>query len=622
MVPVRRLDLLQKCLRIATLAALLGYAVVAVSHPGLPLSGRVLDSNGNPLHQAAVSLRTDDGHGADVITVFTDTAGSFAMPAPVSGINFEQPAVTVRKPGYRQVHTRSELAVTGRNEAIVVSLVMQPTANQVEVAPASAWLAQMNEKQRNQLVQACAGCHQMPSPAVRHYARLIDDTIAGLGSADPADVRRQSWAMIERYMNLLSEESAFHGQAPEGPASAVPDPNAVSGGIAGSGVADILSEYFLGPMDRIQTYRHGAPLLATPETVLSEYELESPYAVGDALMLGTIAQLWTADSSGDNTVIRVDPPTGVTRKFEIPLAQGDSIAPYLIRRGAGGTLWVASRRHGAVARYDPDNREWFDVARLKDDSGDPVAIDALGVGIDHEVEADAQGHIWFFDMEKSSVGNFAPGTGKAEIVALRETPGSWPLRSIGSASLVMSADREKLWFSDARAGALGMIDIATRKYETIKLRDRESGIRGIAMNEEGVLFAALMGSGQLLEYRPTSREQIFHELPDRASAPQSVTYDPVRKVIWIATSNGDLIYRFEPGTGEFSVIPLPRQGASLRSLAVDPVSGKLVTSYKNELAAMNGARSALVILVIEPGDGAYRARIAPPAEKEDKSDAQ
>ena len=118
----------------------------------------------------------------------------------------------------------------------------------------------------------------------------------------------------------------------------------------------------------------------------------------------------------------------------------------------------------------------------------------------------------------------------------------------------------------------------------------------------------LYGAGQLIEYDTRAGKLLGqYDLPDTGSAPYSVTWDPVRKVVWVATSNADVIYRFDPQTKRFGVLPLPRTGAFLRMIDVDPESGVLVTSYANIVEFVPGPRMALII---EPGDGAYARPLA------------
>ncbi len=117
------------------------------------------------------------------------------------------------------------------------------------------------------------------------------------------------------------------------------------------------------------------------------------------------------------------------------------------------------------------------------------------------------------------------------------------------------------------------------------------------------MYVPLYGSGQLVEYDTKTRELIGnYDLPDTGSAPYAATWDPVREVVWIPTSNADVIYRFDPRTKTFGVLPLPREGAFLRMVDVDPETGMLITSYANIVEFVHGPRMALMI---DPGDGAY-----------------
>jgi len=48
---------------------------------------------------------------------------------------------------------------------------------------------------------------------------------------------------------------------------------------------------------------------------------------------------------------------------------------------------------------------------------------------------------------------------------------------------------------------------------------------------------------------------------------------------------------------------MPRKGAFLRMVDIDPESGNLITTYGNIVQNVHGPRMAVII---DPGDGAYR----------------
>ena len=170
----------------------------------------------------------------------------------------------------------------------------------------------------------------------------------------------------------------------------------------------------------------------------------------------------------------------------------------------------------------------------------------------------------------------------------------------------MTDDARHIWFAQVAGGRIGSFNVETKRYEDSVLLPPDSGPRRITMGANGMLYVPLYGLGQLVEY-DTARRRIVgtYDLPDRASAPYAVTWDPVRKIVWIPTSNADVIYRFNPADKSIAVLPMPRQGAFLRMVDVDPRTGFLVTSYANIVENVHGPRMALII---EPGDDAYPAR--------------
>jgi cytochrome c len=176
--------------------------------------------------------------------------------------------------------------------------------------------------------------------------------------------------------------------------------------------------------------------------------------------------------------------------------------------------------------------------------------------------------------------------------------------------LIMTKDRNEVWYSQLANGTFGGFDIEKQEFiGPFQLPDPNAGPRRITIDDNDVMYIALYGSGQLAEFDIKTRKMIgIHDLPDTGSAPYSATWDQVRRVVWIVTANGDVIYRFDPKTKQFGVLPLPREQAFMRMVDVEPQTGVLVTSYANIVDIVQGPRMALII---EPGDGAYPERFSP-----------
>jgi len=569
-------------------ATVITIGLAASAKAAVEINGTVVDLNGTPLVQAQVSIMTPDSHaGADVMTVFTGDDGRFSFPESVDGVDAANVKLDVRVLGYEQLHAS---AAANGDDIAHVTIVLRRTHNQAAVAPASAWLTRISDRnEKANFVRNCVGCHQVPSAAVRAYGKQI----AAVDGSDSAAVREQSWLSIVHYMNYLSAWE-FGRANPDGP------PDAEHAYYVGPGkeVAATMAGHFKDAMVELSGYKYGAPLIVTADTYIREYEVPGTNAIREALMLGSPATLWAADVS-TNRMVAIDVATGEQEYYDVPF-DGES-GPHSLHRGADGSLWVAPFFPSVIARLDPIEKSWQTWPTVSS-KGEVLGIHDLSFGYKHELLTDDDGLIWYSDIRNNAVGYIDPENGDAEIFhapKIPERPGSALLYG-----LIMTSDHKHIWYSQLGIGSFGSFNIETREFETsVTLPMADSGPRRLTISDEDIMYVPLYGSGQLVEYDTRARKQLgIYDLPDTGSAPYAVTWDPVRKVVWIATSNADAIYRFDPETKSFGIIPMPRDGAQLRMIDIDPETGVLVTSYANIIEFVHGPRMALIV---DPGDGAY-----------------
>jgi streptogramin lyase len=574
--------------QVAVVAALQFAPCIAIA---IELSGVVVDLNGHAVSHAQVSLATAPATGADVITVFADGEGRFAFPGFSDAGSAS--GVSARALGYEFVNVSQH--ETG-DAATELTVIMRTTPNLAGVAPASAWLSAIGDRrEKSHFVNNCVGCHQVPSAAVRNYAGLI----SRVGIADQDTVRHQSWLSITRYMNYL-----WGWEFSRGRSTGSPDPEGAYAVGPGAAIADTMSRYFDGPMDHLTGYGYGAPLITSPETVIREYEVPGTNAIREAMMVGNPKRLWVADVASNN-LIAIDPASGRQEIHAVPFAGASG--PHSLHRASDGSLWVTPFFPSVIARLDPDEESW-QTWPMVTRKGETIGIHDLSFGSAHELLTDEQGLLWYSDIANNAVGYFDPDNGDAGIFRAPEIEGR-PGAGAALYGLIMSSDRKHIWYSQLGIGSFGSFNVETRQFETrVVLPDADSGPRRLTISDDDIMYVPLYGAGQLVEYDTRAKRMLGqYDLPDTGSAPYAVTWDPVRKVVWIATSNADVIYRFDPDSKSFGVLPMPRAGALLRMIDIDPDSGVLVTSYANILEFVPGPRMALII---EPGDGAYAHGLA------------
>jgi streptogramin lyase len=578
-------------MRISVAVAAMGLAVMLPVQAAVTIQGRVVDANGQPVPQAQVIFeRAAGAAGAKVVTVFTGTDGNFRFPDTYP----ESPAavkLAARALGYKQVDARSKTG-TGATQPLDVTLVITRTENQVDTAPASAWLGRIKSRtEKSSFVMDCIDCHQVPASEQRSYAAAIADQHA----ADPAVARSESWKSIVKYMNYLSNWEFSRGRRA---GDEKLDSEAVYAVENGNNVAALMTRVFNDRLDNISGYSWGAPLIANANTRIWEYEVSHPNAVREALMLGEPRQLWVADVAA-NRLVAVDVATGKQQNYEVP--SKELMSPHSLHRDKDGSIWVTPLFNSIVGHLDIKTGKWR-TWQLRTPDGKSPGIHDLSFGANHELLTDAQGRIWYSDIGNNAVGYFNPADGAARVWTAPPSPGR-PGRT-ALYGLSMTKDRKQVWYSQLGNGTFGGFDIEKQQFiGPFQLPDVNAGPRRICIDDNDVLYMALYGGGQLAEFDTKTRKMVgIYDMPDTGSAPYATTWDPLRKVVWIATSNGDVIYRFDPKTKAFGVLPLPRERAFLRMIDVDPKTGVLVTSYANIVDVVQGPRMALIV---DPGDDVY-----------------
>jgi streptogramin lyase len=584
-----RRRLCQSSLLGAALACLAANALAAPDS----MRGRVIDSNGAAIAGAMVTFESSKrAAGPDAVTVFTDAAGRFAVSESAAAGIDEPSDITVRAAGFELL-----APLAGRPDAGDIVAVMQSSANAAASAPASAWLADVpDDDAKAVLISSCVNCHQFPTPEVRDFARSLE----AVHGAEPDQVRALGWQAMVKYMRFKFADALGRGFGPPPSYEFATDPERFLPNREDEAILiEVLRDHLPRRFEALDAYAYGAPLAVNGSTVIREYTVPGPNAIREALSLGGGREIWVADFFGDQ-VVRIDPVTGVQRNYPVPF--DGPTGPHTLVRDRDGALWVSMLFNSLLARIEPGSGEWRLWRLWEPQAGagsGPVVVHDMAYDHAFAIAPDAKGRIWSTDIANNALVSLDPATGA---VTHHPAPGV-PGRNAADTQmygLAISSDRRTVWYAQLW-GYFGAFNTETLEYETVVEVPIGAGPRRPAITEDDILYMPLFGTGQIVEYDIRARRQLaIHDLPDRASGPYAVTWDPRRRLLWVPTSNSDVVYRFDPASRGFGVIPLPRPKTFLRMLSVDPDTGWLVTSAGNLPEDADGPRTALVI---DPGDG-------------------
>lgn len=579
------------------------------------VEGRVVDvRTGAGIAQVAVVLEAQKPiQGPKALTGFTDSKGHFridagAMPGgQAATIQATMLGLNQKSPADRPI----ELKIPSASATQRVDFAMEKSTNIADQVPASAWLAKVPESEAKHETQLhCSGCHQLPTVKVRDYARKIEAVPAAGGGSDQQksawhdQIRKEAWRAAVKYMRAKSYDIFPEGtvidlakldwktiQAPEYSLFTEKD-EAVIG--------DFLTKHlphqfdFMPPGD----YRYGAPLGVTEKTVIREFQLPDVSLVREATSVRGSKAIWGADIH-KNRLLKLDPATGKIQWFDVPFPTGTG--PHTILGDEQGNVWISLLESDQLARFDPKTERWK-LYSLRPSDVDPKnyfggtsIVHDISFGENYEVKKDKKGLIWLTLIGTNKLASLNPDTGEVHNYDAPPVKGRDPL-NISLYSLLLSADGSCAWFTQLM-GSIGCFNTQTLKTETTFTPPSGSGPRRLTIDGDDNLWVPYYGSGQILKYDTKQRKQVgLYDLPDRSAAPYALTWDAKRKVIWVGNSNSDVIYRLDPATGKFAVIPLPRPMSYLRKITVDIATGDLITSYSN-IPAGSGPSMALAIHV-------------------------
>lgn len=571
---------------IAAVFALAGAFSFVSSASADPLNGNVSGvGDGVPIVQASVTVTFTPGtSGPHAVTVFSDDDGNFSIPD--EGLDFNHIAsFSVRKLGYRQLKRGDEKT----------KLFMEPVSDIAWDVPASTWLGLTPASaERNITVTSCSSCHQVASPKMREYAAKIE-AVSGGPDGDKVAleewrkvVRHESWRTIVKYMRSM-HYSVFPLESKMS-IVAIDWQTAQNDGLnffnnrQGEIVAQYLADHFPTTTSYLahDNYPVTTKLGVTDKTIIREYTFPNDALVRELVPAPDSSYLWGADVKR-NMIVRLDPRDGETKWYEVDF--NGSTGPHTIVADATGNIWVTMVDNDQFGRFDPRTEKWK-LWTLRP-SNLPNADSMAGAAIVHDMSINEKGQlaqdhfgqIWLTIVGTNQMGTLDPKTGR---VAFYDTNHIEGLSAINHLlySTVISPDGTCAWYSQVN-GSVGCIDTSTKKIVKLINFPEGTGPRRMARDNEGTLWVALFGSGQVARIdMATAKVTATYDLPDRTSAPYAVTWDARRKAVWVATANGDAIYRLNPETGEMTAYPLPRRQAYLRKVEVDD-KGRLVGTYGN-----------------------------------------
>lgn len=551
--------------------ALLTLLVSAFSQSNaVEVAGTVMTSDNQPIAGAMITLRSASS-AATTIKVFSGEDGHFLSPDLGANIYVNSIRANVDKLGYEQqspkLSSLAGLSLPQQSGRVTVDFVMSPTDNVAAQVPASAWVLKMGDHPlQNDIINVCSQCHQFPNDRVKTFSAAL----ATLDSTQREAAWRGMFASmrVQMYGALQAENSI--PATPEQIAHIVKAENSFINQTDEELLAPWLAENFSTSFDQYplaDAKSWSAASGVNQNTVIRQYPYDARSFVRETAIVD--GQVWVDDISR-NRIGRLDQTTGGYVWHDVP--SPGAPAPHTLVPDADGNLWVSLLEHRgkSVARFTPKTGEW----RIYDGFPEGTVAHDQSPGTGYVIDFDKAGYSWLTLITSNQVVGFHPDTG--EVTPTYDLPlpeGESPFH-VGVYGGALTADGH-YWFAQNNGG-LGRFNTETRQVDHFVDFERATGPHRMIVHPDGTLYVGLIGSGQILAYDTTNLKEIKRiDLPDRASAPYALIWDPVRNALWSGTVNSDRLFKYDIATDSFTEYPTGIKDLHVRIGAVDPQTGDL-----------------------------------------------
>lgn len=569
--------------------------LLSFAPPGaaIGLVGTVRDEAGKPLPGVMVAV-TSASAPALVTKVFSDAKGRYRVPDMGPGVQVNSLYVKATALGYRQSAPPSSAVTDLRpvvaDSAAKVDFVLETVSDVADQVPASAWLGRLPDSpERQRTVVLCTQCHQMPSPRVKRFAATLAD--------QPPAQRVEAWRAIIKMMRTVGIYGALQAEhaAPMSMAELAKPEQSMFSQADEDLLAPYLAEHFPARFDAYpaaDAAAHRVPLGVTGRTLIREFPWPEGSFVRETAVVD--GQVWVCDIAR-NRLGRLDPATGAYHWHDMPVLGAP--APHTLVPDGAGNIWMTLLGGAGqmAARFTPASGQW----RVYD--GFPVGHMAhdLSPGPAYRMAFDPAGYGWLTVISHNQVIGFHRDSGAVTgLYDLPLPPGENPIH-VSVYGGALSPDGN-YWYAQY-FGNLGRFNTTTRTVDHELALPPGSGPHRMVLDENGRLYVSLIGAGQVLVYDTKKLQEVERiTLPDTASAPYDVMYDPARKALWMGTVNNDSLFRYDLETRRFSEYPLGIAHLNLRIVAIDSTTGDLWIANSPIPSNEPDMRR---VFVVHPGDG-------------------
>jgi virginiamycin B lyase len=537
-----------------------GFAQTASRPQPSALMGQVTSADEGPMEGVLVTAKKTNSTIA--LTVVTDAQGRYRFPS--SKLEPGHYAISIRAVGYDldgpaavDGSAKAPLMIdVGAPQPTAADLKLHKTSNLAMQLTNAEWIESVpgTQEQKSSL-RNCVTCHTLQRP---------------IRSTHDADEFVQVQERMASYVNQ---------SIPEAPQTRLADRLAVQqergeeGGQSRQQQARQKMGEFLSSINLSKESTWTYPLKTFPRptgrathVIITEYDLPKATRQPHDVIVDSDGMAWYI-SFGEQIIGKLDPKTGKTTEFPVPLLKpGSPIGELALRPDQDGNLWVGMMYQGAAAKFDKKTEKFQTWSLPPEDNKGYTQInqvDAMHSKVDgkvwvqdagtyslrrldpvpspniYDVISDSQNNAYFTVFGSDQIGRIDAKTGKITLYKT-PTPNSAPRRGSIDA-------RGHLWFGEYRGNRIGMFDTETQRFQEWMPPTPWAQPYDVVADKNGEAWAGSMFTDRVTRLDPKSGQMTDYLLPHSTNIRRVFVDNSTTPVtFWVGNDHGAAIIKLEP----------------------------------------------------------------------------
>lgn len=240
---------------------------------------------------------------------------------------------------------------------------------------------------------------------------------------------------------------------------------------------------------------------------------------------------------------QITPPHGASGIMGMAVAPDDSI-------------WFAEQYANYIGQYNATTRQ-FHIYNLPKLTITAASGNTTLPSAPNDVAFDAQGNVWFTELNADALGKLDPHTGVVTQYPLTHPQTVQKLNPYG----VTVDPQGVVWFTETSRSVLGRLDPRSGKISFFTPPNSSVSLMEVTHDPAGNIWATAFNSSQLFKFVPATNTFTTYDAGQGAGGSMYGLIAPGNQEIWVTVSAGNAIAHLDPATKNFTYYQIPTQGS-------------------------------------------------------------